>query len=96
MYRRHSANSLGFDVFKLFSRSFIYHRNRMGPRLEPCGTPHLIFFAADILPFIRIFRTLVKNFVAEHRGGGVLLTGGGSQSELICILFYEKMLRSCP
>jgi hypothetical protein len=34
----------------------------------------------------RIFRTLVKNFVTEHRGGG----GGGAPSELICVLFYEK------
>jgi hypothetical protein len=63
----------------------------MGPRLEPCGTPHLIFFAADILPFIRIFRTLVKISLLNIEGGG-----GGAQSELICILFYEKMLRICP
>ena len=34
----------------------------------------------------RIFCTLVKNFVAEHRGGG----GGGAPSELMCVQFYEK------
>jgi hypothetical protein len=39
----------------------------------------------------RIFRTLVKISLLNIEGGG-----GGSQSELICILFYEKMLRVCP
>jgi hypothetical protein len=41
----------------------------------------------------RISRMLAKNFVAEHLGGG----GGGAfygrLSEVIFVLFYEKMLR---
>jgi hypothetical protein len=36
----------------------------------------------------RIFRTLVKNVVTEHRGGGG--GGGGAPSEVICVQFYEK------
>lgn len=24
-------------------RSFIYNENNLGPRTEPCGTPHIIF-----------------------------------------------------
>ena len=40
----------------------------------------------------RNFRILVKNFVAEHRGGGGV-TFYGRVGEVIFVLFYEKMLR---
>ena len=39
----------------------------------------------------RIFRTLVKNFVAEHRGGGGTFDGGGG-GELICRIDLVKRL----
>jgi hypothetical protein len=49
----------------------------------------------------RIFRTLVKNFVAEHRGGGVIRGGGvvvtfdgeGVANQINMCPVCEKMLR---
>ena len=28
-------------------RSLMYNKKRMGPNIEPCGTPHLIFCNED-------------------------------------------------
>ena len=36
-----SAKSLTFDI-KLFGRSFMYVKNRNGPKIDPCSTPALI------------------------------------------------------
>ena len=30
-----------------FTMSLIYIENKVGPRIEPCGTPHLISFNED-------------------------------------------------
>ena len=30
----------------------MYHKKRMGPNIEPCGTPHLIFCNEDEQLFI--------------------------------------------
>ena len=37
-----SANIIGVSLLELLKRSFIYMRNRSGPRMEPCGTPQVI------------------------------------------------------
>ena len=29
--------------------SFMYKINSTGPRIDPCGTPHLIFFSYELL-----------------------------------------------
>ena len=34
-----SANKL-IETLEAFSRSFVYNRNNIGPKTEPCGTPH--------------------------------------------------------
>ena len=36
-----SANNLALVVWRHLGRSLIYNRNKNGPRLDPCGTPHL-------------------------------------------------------
>ena len=37
-----SANIIGVSLFEILKRSFIYMRNKSGPRMEPCGTPQVI------------------------------------------------------
>ena len=47
-----SANTLAEDEVRQFGRSFIYHRNKSGPRLDPCGIPHLtVLTSKTIIPF---------------------------------------------
>ena len=29
---------------------YLYIRKSIGPRIEPCGTPHIIFLRADFVP----------------------------------------------
>ena len=35
--------------------SFMYRRNRIGPRILPWGTPHVISSKADLLLFITVY-----------------------------------------
>ena len=44
-----SANSLAL-LFRESDKSFIYARNRQGPRTEPCGTPDMTGTVEDCLP----------------------------------------------
>ena len=37
-----SANIIGVSLLELLKRSFIFVRNKSGPRMEPCGTPQVI------------------------------------------------------
>ena len=37
-----SANIIGVSLLELLKSSFIYMRNKSGPRIEPCGTPQVI------------------------------------------------------
>ena len=43
-----SANVLIFAFSKHLGMSLIYIKNRSGPRVEPCGTPHLIESGFDL------------------------------------------------
>ena len=49
-----SANKFALVNSKQLGRSLMYNRNRIGPRLEPCGTLHHISLADDILPFTEL------------------------------------------
>ena len=44
-----SANNVAFVVSRQLGRSFMYKRNKIGPRLDPCGTPHLTSLLGDIV-----------------------------------------------
>ena len=46
------ANNLALVVWRHLGKSLIYKRNKNGPRLDPCGTPHLSSFTSDCLPLI--------------------------------------------
>ena len=35
-----SANNRNFNLFELLVISFMYQRNKRGPNILPCGTPH--------------------------------------------------------
>jgi len=37
-----SANIIHLRTFVVELKSFMYNRNKSGPRIEPCGTPHFI------------------------------------------------------
>jgi hypothetical protein len=52
-----SANNLALVVWRHLGKSLIYKRNKNGPRLDPCGTPHLNSFTSDCLP-LRLQDTL--------------------------------------
>ena len=43
-----SANVLVFAFPKHLGMSLIYIKNRSGPRVEPCGTPHWIESGFDL------------------------------------------------
>ena len=43
-----SANSTNFNNSDEFTISLIYMINNYGPRIDPCGTPHLIINGAEI------------------------------------------------
>jgi hypothetical protein len=44
-------------------RSFIYNRNRIGPRTEPWGTPCLTSFTTDVLRVSKISSLVPRNMV---------------------------------
>jgi len=46
-----SANKMVLKNCALLIRSFIYSRNNVGPKIEPCGTPQLIFSGAEVTLF---------------------------------------------
>jgi hypothetical protein len=45
-----SANIIVEILFEMVPRSFMQIKNRMGPKIEPWGTPQVIFEVVDILP----------------------------------------------
>jgi len=45
-----SANIIVDILFEIVPRSLIYIRNKMGPRIEPWGTPQVMSEVDDILP----------------------------------------------
>ena len=45
-----SAYILAVEVRKLFGISFIYIMNSKGPRMDPCGTPHIKVLGEDSSP----------------------------------------------
>ena len=44
-----SANKIILSNFDTPHMSFIHKINSSGPRIDPCGTPHLIFFSSELL-----------------------------------------------
>ena len=45
-----SANNIGNVYWQTEARWFIYNRNNREPRIDPCGTPHLINWLWDLTP----------------------------------------------
>ena len=43
-----SANSIGNSTLDTEAMSLIYNKNGNGPKIEPCGTPHVIVFWDDL------------------------------------------------
>ena len=35
--------------------SFMYMRNKMGPKMDPCGTPHVIDAYEDDLEYVSVY-----------------------------------------
>ena len=48
-----SAYILGWECWRQLGKSFIYNRNRRGPRIVPCGTPQRRNILDDLFPFTR-------------------------------------------
>jgi hypothetical protein len=46
-----SANIDASVCSRQLGRSFIYNENNNGPKFDPCGTPHLIFFSWEFVPW---------------------------------------------
>ena len=58
-----SANNINDSNLLLFSMSFIYSTMRIGPRIDPCGTPVLIIISFDHTSlYFTIYFLLVKLF----------------------------------
>ena len=45
-----SANRKKINLSEIFGRSFIYRRNKRGPRTDPWGTPHVMFRISEETP----------------------------------------------
>ena len=45
-----SANNMGYTIFDIQAISLIYSKNNNGPRIEPCGTPHVTVLFVDSIP----------------------------------------------
>ena len=46
-----SANTRGIVLLRHSGKSLMYNRKNNGPRIEPCGTPHLIMCSDETNPF---------------------------------------------
>ena len=46
-----SAKDSKFNLFE-FPMSFIYIRNKIGPKMDPWGMPHLIYNRSDWVSYI--------------------------------------------
>ena len=44
-----SANIMGFKMLEALHKSLTYKRNNSGPKIDPCGTPQLMFLLLDCL-----------------------------------------------
>ena len=44
-----SANIIVFNKLESLARSFMYIKNNSGPRIDPCGTPHVTFCSFVLL-----------------------------------------------
>ena len=53
-----SANNHGFVFDKHWGKSLIYNKKNNGPKIEPCGTPHLIVFSDDKNPFVTFLSSI--------------------------------------
>ena len=53
-----SANIIGIKTFEELGRSFAYNKNKIGPSIEPCSTPHLISFFTVSADFCILFPTI--------------------------------------
>ena len=56
-----SANIIGVSLFEILKRSFIYMRNKSGPRMEPCGTPQVIL-RHMLFSYLQTVVDLLNNF----------------------------------
>ena len=45
-----SANNMGYKIVDTLAISLIYNKNNNGPRIEPCGTPHVTVLFVDSIP----------------------------------------------
>ena len=61
-----SAKSLTLDL-KCSGRSFIYSRNKMGPRTEPWGTPEETGIVPEWKPFVTDCLLLSKRFFIQFK-----------------------------
>ena len=50
-----SAYRRNFRVILSIGRSLLYNKKMIGPKIEPCGTPQLIFYNEDVESFIERF-----------------------------------------
>ena len=63
-----SANILEEAVLRQLGKSLTYIKNKRGPKLLPCGSPHVILTASDISPltqhlWLRLLRYDLKNLI---------------------------------
>ena len=58
-----SANKSENQCFSKRGKSFINNRNRVGPKLEPCGTPDRLVEKADSP--VHIYKKVSKHVYAE-------------------------------
>ena len=68
-----SANIIGENRVEIEPRSFIYRRNRIGPRMEPWGTPHLIILVEELTPLYVVNCFLLLRLLSTHEFANPLI-----------------------
>ena len=67
-----SANNRGFVFVRHWGKSLMHNKNNNGPKIEPCGTPHLIAFPNDKTHLFGISDFYLRDMNLEKTEPGLL------------------------
>ena len=87
-----SANNLALVVWRHLGKSLIYKRNKNGPRLDPCGTPHLSSFTSDCLTcnMAREVNNLLTQFPCDYFLDNIALMSEVATKKLPRVTWHAK------
>ena len=64
-----SANRMNFNILEEKHKSFTYIKNNNGPKMDPCGTPHVIRTGWDKVPLKETYCNQSVKYCLNHNNG---------------------------